>query len=61
MDSWNDVVGNLYQSILGYQNDKVGVLTQWLSDIRRSDIPEDVCCIEDTEFRVRKAISELGL
>lgn len=36
--SWQNVVGNLYQSILGTHEFKVEVITEWLSDIRDAQL-----------------------
>jgi hypothetical protein len=37
-ESWKNVVGNLYQSILGSHEEKIKVITEWLTDIIQSDI-----------------------
>ena len=37
-ESWQDVVGNLYQSIWGRHEEKVEIITKWLTDIVNTPI-----------------------
>lgn len=47
IDAWKDVVGNLSQSILGDEDFKVGVISEWLQSIRNTPASSD------TTFLVR--------
>lgn len=44
IESWQNVVGNLYQSILGSHEERVLVISTWLSDIKST--PADETTIE---------------
>ena len=55
--AWKDVVGNLYQDILGDKEFKVRVIREWLTLIRASNCPEDRTLDEDTEYKVRMILA----